>query len=954
MKFPWTTSITDVLKNDTKIDEKLQHIVKDLTHHKGDISKVVEELGPALTNKETEMRLKGMKFLSDILKTLPEELLNATQLSFITTFYCDRMKDHHSIAPQVINGLLAIVKMQQLPRDLPITILQHLFQNIPCQSQLRGDRANIFLIIQRLADNYEPEMTAMGADFIYGVINAMDGERDPRNLLFLFKYMPKFMASYSLRHLSEEMFEVFSCYFPIDFHPSQNDPEAITRDLLAEKLSQCLCSSKDFAESCTTLALEKLDSDLKVAKLDSLQLLIVGTKTFPSTSTVIHFDEIWQAIKMEFLPGTGTKEVVQKALSVIVGILQQLNDDEANLTIILDKIFTNVIGTLLNRDSGLFKSTMELVMACGSACDMSCMYVAKKLLPITVTDLKSHEELKECEKIDIFEDLNKCLVLLESKKLLTMLLNDSCLVFIQKELIKILTTPVGLQLPRVAFKVLASMASVVTEENRFIIYQKLSENLSKANDEDIQCLQAFSKYHENEVLTLVLKQFIQKTYTNALEVRKLFESISQLISLPFFRDHVLEFLCLNLFNNPAESVQLLVLEVLTNILLDDAKKMELTKILFEEWKIVVKLIDLIKNESIEDTDVLYSASIVMSLVVKTLTIEQQTTLIEKYLPELHLNDSIRDLYVTSGLLGFLDQNIALENHFEQLANDLTKLSLNTKDEKVRRIANNLLCSMFNKAPIDDKHKKILKKIYELLKEEIKKHNHQAVELLGWLAKGLLSRGHPDAAELLQTLAELLDHPKLSTAAALAFEIISLEYPNLHLPVLKHLFKQKIFVLAMKFLESKIEKFSEHHLTAMAHVLQITPHQVLKMNLEKVGPILFKCIQLETPHPKAIFLSLKIINQFILDKSQYMCDHLQHLVKQLLALTTFKGYLEVRIFALTCLKNLTIYPLFALVPYKGEVCLELEAALDDHKRLVRAAAVATRMAWYFLGDEEAKK
>lgn len=657
---------------------------------------------------------------------------------------------------------------------------------------------------------------------------------------------------------------------------------------------------------------------------------------------------------MEFLPGSGTKEIVQKARSVMVGIIQQLTDDEANLTIILDKIFTNVIGTLLNRDSGLFKSTMELVMACGSACDMSCMYVAKKLLPITVTDLKSNEELKESEKIDIFEDLNKCLVLLESKNLLTMLLNDSCLVFIQKELIKILTTPVGLQLPRVAFKVFASMAPVVTDDNRFIIYQKLSENLSKANDEDIKCLLAFSKYHENEVLTLVLKQFLQKTYTNALEVRKLFESIAQLISLPFFRDHVLEFLCLNLFNNPSESVQLLVLEVLTNILQEDAKKMELTKILFEEWKIVIKLIDLIKNEAIEDTDVLYSASIVMNLVVKTLTMEQQTSLIEKYLPEMHLNDSIRDLYVTSGLLGFLDQNIAMENHFEQLANDLTKLSLNTKDDKVRKIANNLLCSMFNKAPIDDKHKKILKKIYELLKDEIKKHNHQAVELLGWLAKGLLSRGHPDAAELLETLAELLDHPKLSTAAALAFEIISLEYPNLHLPVLKHLFKQKIFVLAMKFLESKIEKFSEHHLTAMAHVLQITPHQVLKMNLEKVGPILFKCIQLEAPHPKAIFLSLKIINQFILDKSQYMCDHLQHLVKQLLALTTFKGSMEVRILSLTCLKNLTVYPLFNLVPYKGEVCLELEQALDDHKRLVRAAAVATRMAWYFLGDEEAKK
>lgn len=114
----------------------------------------------------------------------------------------------------------------------------------------------------------------MGADFVYGVIQAVEGERDPRNLVFLFEYMPQFINMYSLRHLTEEMFEVFSCYFPIDFHPSPNDPQAITRDALAEKLSVCLCSSKGFADSCFTLALEKLDSDMKVAKLDSLNLLV--------------------------------------------------------------------------------------------------------------------------------------------------------------------------------------------------------------------------------------------------------------------------------------------------------------------------------------------------------------------------------------------------------------------------------------------------------------------------------------------------------------------------------------------------------------------------------------------------------------------------------------------------------------------------------------------------------
>lgn len=113
MKFPWSTSIVDVLNSDSKLDDKLQHIAKceflatldkdnaffdlfllfvALTQHKEDISKVVEELGPALTHKDVEIRLKGTKFLTDLLRSLPHDLLDEKQLTFITQFYCDRMK----------------------------------------------------------------------------------------------------------------------------------------------------------------------------------------------------------------------------------------------------------------------------------------------------------------------------------------------------------------------------------------------------------------------------------------------------------------------------------------------------------------------------------------------------------------------------------------------------------------------------------------------------------------------------------------------------------------------------------------------------------------------------------------------------------------------------------------------------------------------------------------------
>lgn len=245
-----------------------------LVKKRGDISVVVDELGPALIHKDTDIRQKGTRFLSNLLKILPIDFLTSAQIEFIVQFYCDRMKDHHSIFPEIINGLLAISKMNNFPHKIAPQLFQQLFAQIPCQSQTRGDRSNIFSIIHILSENCHAELEAAGADFIYGVIQQLDGERDPRNLLYIFEFMPKFIISYPLKHFTEEMFEVFSCYFPIDFHPSPNDPKPITRDVLAEKLEICLCANKDFAQICYALALEKLDTDLTVAKLDSLNLMV--------------------------------------------------------------------------------------------------------------------------------------------------------------------------------------------------------------------------------------------------------------------------------------------------------------------------------------------------------------------------------------------------------------------------------------------------------------------------------------------------------------------------------------------------------------------------------------------------------------------------------------------------------------------------------------------------------
>lgn len=117
-------------------------------------------------------------------------------------------------------------------------------------------------------------MKTLGPDFVYGVISSMDGERDPRNLMFLFAFLPNFIKHIPLGHLVEEMFEVISCYYPIDFHPSPDDPAAVSRQDLAMVLAPCLCATQEFAEHCLVLLIEKLDSSLRLAKIDSLKLLV--------------------------------------------------------------------------------------------------------------------------------------------------------------------------------------------------------------------------------------------------------------------------------------------------------------------------------------------------------------------------------------------------------------------------------------------------------------------------------------------------------------------------------------------------------------------------------------------------------------------------------------------------------------------------------------------------------
>lgn len=71
----------------------------------------VETLRSYMTDEDSSKREKGIKALSHVLLHLPQDYLIESELHFITTFYCDKLKDDYTLLPFLLNGIQPLVSI---------------------------------------------------------------------------------------------------------------------------------------------------------------------------------------------------------------------------------------------------------------------------------------------------------------------------------------------------------------------------------------------------------------------------------------------------------------------------------------------------------------------------------------------------------------------------------------------------------------------------------------------------------------------------------------------------------------------------------------------------------------------------------------------------------------------------------------------------------------------------
>ena len=285
----------------------------------------------------------------------------------LSLFFIDRLKDHHSIQPQVIYGLLGLVSYFNVSDENIIKICQSVFAEVHVQSLLQADRRNVFNLFANMLEKYIRPLRRMGPDFVLGLIQSIDGEKDPRNLLVCFQNVQQIVSKLPFEVFAEDLFEVTSCYFPIDFIPPPNNPHGITKEELVMQLRNCLASTHVFAPFCMPLLLEKITSDVVDAKIDAHLTLAACAKVYKPEDFNDYYKDIWNAIRGDYLLG-GIKAIENACVDALKGTAMCLSRNPGMCKDFVDLVLNDCEQGLKDPDLNLHKQLSHIVVAIVFSC----------------------------------------------------------------------------------------------------------------------------------------------------------------------------------------------------------------------------------------------------------------------------------------------------------------------------------------------------------------------------------------------------------------------------------------------------------------------------------------------------------------------------------------------------------------------------------------------------------
>uniref|UniRef100_A0A673GQF8 MMS19 nucleotide excision repair protein n=1 Tax=Sinocyclocheilus rhinocerous TaxID=307959 RepID=A0A673GQF8_9TELE len=886
----------------------------------------------SLTSSQPQTRGRGVQLLSQVLQECYSSL-SERELEVLLAFYENRLKDHYVIIPHVLQGLNALTKCSVLPPGSAVSILRSIFQDLHVQSLMLAERSCVYNILVSLMESKEEELKGLGADFIYGFVQSVDGERDPRNLLLAFQVARNIIhRGYDLGKFVEELFEVMSCYFPIDFSPPPSDPHRITQEELVLSLRAVLTGTSQFAEFLLPLIIEKLDSDIQSAKVDSLQTLAACGLTYSHKELAKFLPGLWSSIQREVFQtaSEGVESAGLSALSALVSCLSRsvLNSDSEDvLQVFLSLVLQDCQHHLCEPDLKLVWPSAKLLQAAAGASYRASLIVSAAVIPALLEQYNNETQVRS-------------LLMYFSLCLLHKHTEDSVLVAFQQSLCSVVfsaLTESGAGLQVTATRVLTALGQqpgllaqtdvekVVDHLTRLI----LEEDDTKVSLAVVECSGSLAHLHHKAFISRLIPR-LKEEILSAVRQRCV-TALASVSSLPS------------------------VVQESAPILLQVLASAHTGSCGFSVEEVVAVCISLQKiAEHVRDSEGIgrfFHDIIIPHLLGLCLQAALQSRdagqLFER--KKQHLWDS--------SCHSFTSRQVEIPE-IDRLLVQLEDLSCTGPHLFSYTFAAKCFAGLVNKMPAGEALDAVLERVMKRISVELENvssaQRTQAFTLLLWVSKALLLRYHPLSTALTDKLFALLSDPALGSQVADGFCVLmsdSLDVlnRNCHADV-RIMYRQRFFAenttkIIQGFNSAEQEKKS-YYLKALSHIVSNLPRQVQLTELPVLLPLLLEALSCAD---QAVQLStLSCLQPVLLEPPAAIRNQLEALFSRLLTLTTSPA-MKVRIASLQCVHALSRLPEHMVLPFRARVLKALAVPLDDTKRLVRMEAMVARGEWFLLGS-----
>uniref|UniRef100_A0A8C5H1F7 MMS19 nucleotide excision repair protein n=1 Tax=Gouania willdenowi TaxID=441366 RepID=A0A8C5H1F7_GOUWI len=922
---------------------------------------------PCLTNSQAHTRARGVQLLSEVLLECYEELTER-EVEVLIAFYENRLKDHYVIIPAVLQGLKALVSdCTVLPPGSAVSMLRSLFQDV--HVQVRPTR---YYLVICLPFFFLTELKGLGADFVFGFVQSMDGERDPRNLLLAFQIAKNLIRrGYNQGKFTEELFEVTSCYFPIDFSPPPNDPHGITKEELIQTLRDVLTGTPKFAEYLLPLLIEKLDSDVQSSKLDSLQTLASCVSEYEHKDLAEFLEGLWTSLRREVFQ-TSSEKIESAALAALTALTSCLSrsvlnsDSEDSLSAFMDLVLKDCKHHLCEPDLKLVWPSAKLLQAACSASNRATTHVYS--IFVFIHDNFNYLEffptmsyffpLVVPEDVNMFSDFREALCTIAFSAISE---SNSNLQITAASVLTSLAQQKGLLSE-------ADIQRAVDHLCRLL----LIEDDDRVSLAVVECAGTLAELHPDAFITTLIPKLKDLLLFHSEPMDQDREASEQ------NTHHALRQRCLSAL--AAVSTQPCVVKESTPVILQvlssahkgnqrvyvQNKGCSLWIMRFCFCFVQTRVLFLLSQSSCGFLLCVFNADRLAAQ-----TADRLVSLFldgdVSFLPDNSLPANICLLKVCvcvrvqSQLVCLLMACVcSLPKTLEvpqcdRLLLELEGLSCTSLHPLSYTSAAKCFAGLVNKRAQGERVLVSTVELYELDCSSSSVRT-QTFTLLIWVSKALLLRYHPLTSAFTDKIFSLLDDAELGPMAADSFSLLMSDsadvlsrgcHADVRIMYRQRFFSENSHKLVQGFNAAPQGRPDKpNYLKALSNIVSKLPQQVQVTELPALLSLLLEA--LTCPDGGVQLSTLSCLQPVLINPPQTLIQQLEALVSRLLVLIS-SAQMNVRVASLRCIHTLSYFPVHEVLPFRARVLRALAKPLDDKKRLVRSEAVIARGEWFLLGS-----